>query len=69
MPINCYIITNIGKNNISGLCVEDHGFVGNHMWDEATGDRFSLGQTPESYNRHWWEFAEPLYVTAAKQVI
>lgn len=52
---------------MTGLYVENHGFVGNYMWDEATGETFELGKNPESYNRHWWEFAEPLWVTATKQ--
>ena len=38
------------------------------MWDEETGDTFELGENPESYYRHWWEHAEPLWVTATKQV-
>lgn len=52
---------------MTGLYVEDHGVVGNHMWDEETGERFEMGGNPESYNSHWWEFAEPLWITATKQ--
>ena len=54
--------------HIAGLYVESHGIVDNYMWDEDTGDTFELGANPEALQSHWYEFAEPLWVTSTKQV-
>ena len=48
--------------------MESHGIVDNYMWDEDTGDTFELGANPEALQSHWYEFAEPLWVTSTKQV-
>lgn len=55
-------------NFILGLYCEDHGMVGNYMYSEERGERFDMMANPECRNSHWWEDAEPFWITAVKQV-
>ncbi|KAL4228375.1 hypothetical protein ACF0H5_011423 [Mactra antiquata] len=54
----------------TGLHVENHGVVGNYMFDEKTGKHFRLElDGPESYLPSWWDSAESFFITAEKQGI
>ncbi len=50
----------------TGLYAENHGIVGNNMWDPVWDARFSLGNRPAVEDGRWWE-GEPIWVTAEKQ--
>ncbi|CAG2200073.1 ENPP6 [Mytilus edulis] len=53
---------------MTGLHVENHGFVGNFMWNQERGNSFEIKmETAESKKSHWFEGAEPLWITAVKQ--
>lgn len=52
---------------MTGLYCEDHGMVGNYMYSEERGERFDMMANPECRNSHWWEDAEPFWITAVKQ--
>ncbi|CAN8013225.1 unnamed protein product, partial [Ixodes persulcatus] len=51
---------------ISGLYGESHGFVQNHMYDEKYDDYFEMAPNPNASHAHWWNHAEPIWVTAEK---
>ncbi|CAN7938213.1 unnamed protein product [Ixodes hexagonus] len=51
---------------VTGLYGESHGFVHNYMYDERYDDHFEIGSTPNSSHPHWWNHAEPIWVTAEK---
>ncbi|WAQ95147.1 ENPP6-like protein [Mya arenaria] len=54
----------------TGLHVEQHGFVGNYMWDEAQDRHFELPLVrASSLHLDWWEAAQPFYITAQLQGI
>lgn len=38
------------------------------MYSEERGERFDMIANPECRNSHWWEDAEPFWITAVKQV-
>lgn len=49
--------------------MENHGFVGNYMYDEHSGKEFKLTlDNPESLHPDWWNKAESFFITAEKQV-
>ncbi|KAH7950810.1 hypothetical protein HPB52_001936 [Rhipicephalus sanguineus] len=56
---NCYSI-------VTGLYAERHGFVQNYMYDEKYDDYFLMAPHPNASNPHWWNHAEPVWVTAEK---
>ncbi|XP_065304563.1 glycerophosphocholine cholinephosphodiesterase ENPP6-like isoform X1 [Dermacentor albipictus] len=45
---------------------ERHGFVQNYMYDEKHDDFFTMAPNPNASNPHWWNHAEPVWVTAEK---
>ncbi|GFS39146.1 hypothetical protein NPIL_401651, partial [Nephila pilipes] len=51
---------------ILGLYAENHGFVGNHIYDNATDSFFDMIPAPGSADTHWWNDAEPIWITAEK---
>lgn len=52
----------------TGLHVENHGFVGNYMYDDQSGKEFRMTMdNPESRQPFWWNKAESFYITAEKQ--
>ncbi|XP_060606504.1 glycerophosphocholine cholinephosphodiesterase ENPP6-like [Ruditapes philippinarum] len=54
----------------TGLHVENHGFVGNYMYDEQSGLEFELlMNNADSLQPRWWNTAEPFFITAEKQNI
>ena len=53
-------------STVTGLYAENHGIVGNNMWDPEWNARFSLGRREEVENARWWE-GEPIWVTAERQ--
>jgi len=53
---------------VLGLYSEDHGMVGNYMYDENRDEYFNMMENEECKNSHWWEGAEPFWITAVKQV-
>ncbi|XP_052255171.1 glycerophosphocholine cholinephosphodiesterase ENPP6-like [Dreissena polymorpha] len=58
------------KSLETGLHVEGHGFVGNYMWDESTGNHFELPMSEQSsFLSSWWDVEEPFYITADRQGI
>lgn len=53
---------------MAGRYVEDHGVVGNFMYDKEKQCSFELNmRTDESNNSHWFEDVEPLWISAVKQ--
>jgi predicted AlkP superfamily pyrophosphatase or phosphodiesterase len=50
----------------TGLYAEDHGIVGNEMFDPRTQSRFSLKDAASVNDSRWWG-GEPIWVTAEKQ--
>lgn len=52
----------------TGLHTESHGMVGNFMHDTIHGKNFLIGANPDQYLPFWWDDAEPVWVTAEKQV-
>ncbi|XP_067123323.1 glycerophosphocholine cholinephosphodiesterase ENPP6-like [Centruroides vittatus] len=54
---------------VTGLYPESHGFVQNIMYDADREEFFLMLPNPNSTNPHWWESAEPIWVTAEKQGI
>jgi predicted AlkP superfamily pyrophosphatase or phosphodiesterase len=47
----------------TGLRPENHGIVGNSMYDPQFNATFSLGKREEVQNGRWW-LGEPVWVTA-----
>ncbi|KAJ8302300.1 hypothetical protein KUTeg_021287, partial [Tegillarca granosa] len=59
-----------GFNKIikNGVHCENHGFVGNYMYDIKHKEKFLIWRNkPTIYNTYWWEDAEPVWITAMKQ--
>lgn len=57
---------------ISGVHTESHGYVSNLMFDEKRGRNIFMDDAnfpQEKHEPHWWDDAEPLWVTAEKQVM
>ncbi len=48
---------------VTGLRPESHGIVANWFYDPATGGMFNMAKL----ETHWWEAAEPVWITAEKQ--
>jgi predicted AlkP superfamily pyrophosphatase or phosphodiesterase len=53
---------------VLGLYAEDHGMVGNYMYDEHRDEYFNMMENEECKHSHWWEGAEPFWITTVKQV-
>ncbi|XP_015929500.1 glycerophosphocholine cholinephosphodiesterase ENPP6 [Parasteatoda tepidariorum] len=51
---------------VTGLYAENHGFVQNMMYDSYFGDFFLMGPNDTASVPHWWDSAEPLWITAEK---
>lgn len=54
---------------VTGLYPESHGFVQNMMYDAEREEFFLMLNNTNSTNPHWWEKAEPIWVTAEKSGI
>ncbi|XP_049525572.1 glycerophosphocholine cholinephosphodiesterase ENPP6 isoform X2 [Dermacentor silvarum] len=54
---------------VTGLYAERHGFVQNFMYDEKYDDYFLMAPHPNVSHPHWWNHAEPVWVTAEKNGI
>ena len=52
---------------MTGLHVENHGMVGNNMYNEQNDTYFFLSNLTTHYDPAWWKYAEPLWVAAEKQ--
>ncbi|GBN26138.1 Ectonucleotide pyrophosphatase/phosphodiesterase family member 6, partial [Araneus ventricosus] len=52
---------------IGGLYAESHGFVQNMMYDAHFGDFFLMAPNDTASVSHWWDSAEPLWITAEKK--
>lgn len=52
---------------MTGLHPESHRMTADYMFSDDQRDYFFSGTNPESNHAHWWEGAEPLWVTATKQ--
>uniref|UniRef100_K1S5B1 glycerophosphocholine cholinephosphodiesterase n=1 Tax=Magallana gigas TaxID=29159 RepID=K1S5B1_MAGGI len=50
-----------------GVHCENHGMVGNFMYDTTRDKNFLIGLNPDQGLSFWWEDAEPLWITAEKQ--
>lgn len=42
--------------------------VGNYMYDTTRDKNFMIGHNPDQGLSFWWDDAEPLWITAEKQV-
>lgn len=51
---------------VTGLYPENHGVVGNNMWDDEFQASFSLSNRKEVQSGRWWG-GEPIWVTAIRQ--
>nr|XP_037278470.1 glycerophosphocholine cholinephosphodiesterase ENPP6-like isoform X2 [Rhipicephalus microplus] len=51
---------------VTGLYGERHGFVQNYMYDDQYDDFFMMAPHPNASHPHWWNHAEPVWVTAEK---
>lgn len=51
---------------VTGLYPENHGIVGNTMYDPEVQQSFSLGNRETMHDSVWWQ-GEPLWVTLQKQ--
>lgn len=51
---------------VTGLYGEKHGFVQNYMYDEKYDDYFQMAPHPNASHEHWWNHAEPVWITAEK---
>ncbi len=51
---------------VTGLYAEDHGVVGNEMFDPTDGDHFFMRDKAKIDDPKWWG-GEPIWVTAEKQ--
>lgn len=51
---------------VTGLYTEDHGIVGNYMYDPQRDAYFTMSSS-ESMDPQWWNQAEPLWVTALRR--
>ncbi|XP_064644592.1 glycerophosphocholine cholinephosphodiesterase ENPP6-like isoform X2 [Lineus longissimus] len=49
---------------VTGLFPENHGMIGNNMYDSIKNEYFSSSMNTSA---HWWEDGEPIWVTAKKQ--
>ncbi|KAF8792626.1 Glycerophosphocholine like protein [Argiope bruennichi] len=49
------------------LYAESHSFVQNMMYDPHFGDFFLMGPNDTASVPHWWDSAEPLWITAEKK--
>ncbi|KAG8192419.1 hypothetical protein JTE90_017953 [Oedothorax gibbosus] len=49
------------------LYPESHGIVQNYMYDEARDDLFLMALHSNASHAHWWNDAEPVWVTAEKR--
>ena len=55
---------------VTGLRPDHHGIVGNTMEDpKIPGVKFSLNNKAAVLDHHWWDEAEPIWVTAEKNNI
>ena len=52
-----------------GLHTESHGMTGNDMYDVSRNESFLVGTNPEQFHAHWWDGGDPLWITAARQVV
>ena len=52
-----------------GLHTESHGMTGNDMYDVSRNESFLVGTNPEQFHTHWWDGGDPLWITAARQVV
>lgn len=52
---------------MTGVHCENHGMVGNFMYDTTRDKNFLIGLNPDQGLSFWWEDAEPLWITAEKQ--
>ncbi|CAL4074487.1 unnamed protein product, partial [Meganyctiphanes norvegica] len=50
----------------TGLYPENHGIVGNYIYDPVAKDFFSLDDSDSMGQQKWWE-AEPIWITATNQ--
>ncbi|XP_055934350.1 glycerophosphocholine cholinephosphodiesterase ENPP6-like [Argiope bruennichi] len=51
---------------VTGLYPENHGFVGNHIYDNASDSVFAMLPKPGADDARWWNDAEPIWITAEK---
>ncbi|XP_023227339.1 ectonucleotide pyrophosphatase/phosphodiesterase family member 6-like [Centruroides sculpturatus] len=54
---------------VTGLYAENHGIVQNYMYDKEKDDIFLMALHSNASHAHWWNYAEPLWITAEKNGI
>ncbi|XP_022254255.1 ectonucleotide pyrophosphatase/phosphodiesterase family member 6-like [Limulus polyphemus] len=52
---------------LTGLYAENHGFVENVMYDSERKELFLMSPHPNASHEHWWNEAEPIWITAEKR--
>ncbi|KFM82403.1 Ectonucleotide pyrophosphatase/phosphodiesterase family member 6, partial [Stegodyphus mimosarum] len=52
---------------VTGLYPENHGIVQNYMYDTERDDLFLMALHSNASHPHWWNDAEPIWVTAEKR--
>ena len=53
---------------LTGLWPESSGMVDNFMYDGEKDATFWLGERSSDYEPFWWKDAEPIWISATKQV-
>lgn len=53
---------------VTGLYQESHGIVGNTVFDPDINKRMNFLSDNDANNEIWWDQAEPIWLTAKKQV-
>ncbi|CAG0883164.1 unnamed protein product [Cyprideis torosa] len=48
----------------TGLWPEDHGIIGNYFYDSGKREVFELNNLTSTRRAHWWQRAQPIWVTA-----
>ncbi|CAL1267085.1 unnamed protein product [Larinioides sclopetarius] len=52
---------------VTGLYPESHGIIQNYMYDAQMDDLFLMALHSNASHAHWWNDAEPVWVTAEKR--
>ena len=52
--------------HLPGVYVENHNIIGNYFYDPLRRETFELFNTTSTSSQRWWQDAEPIWTTAAR---